>query len=57
MAGALGLKPGVRVHGSCKASCRGLSAAFQRLSTGPAASSRQTLVVEGEAFRKQGLGL
>ena len=55
MAGVLGLKPGVRVHGSCKASCRGLTAAFQRLSTGPTASSRQPLVVEGEGFLATGL--
>ena len=42
MAGALGLKPGVRVHGSCKASCRGLTAAFQRLSTGPRSQQQTT---------------
>ncbi len=47
MAAPLALKPGVRVHGSCKATCRGLTSAFQRLSVGVAPSRRSSLVVEG----------
>ena len=47
MAAPVALKPGVRVHGSCQATFRGLTSAFQRLSVGSTPSRRSGLVVEG----------
>ncbi len=55
MAAPLGLKPGLSVHGSCKASFRGLTSAFQKLSVTPAANRRQKLCVQGEKVSRKEL--
>jgi hypothetical protein len=47
MAAPVALKPGLSVHGSCKASFRGLTSAFQNLRVSSAVDRRQRLCVEG----------
>lgn len=46
MAAPVALKPGLNVHGSCKASFRGLTSAFQTLRVSSPAGRRQRLCVE-----------
>ena len=48
MAAPLGLKPAHSVHGSCKASFRGLTSSLQKLSLGGSAERRQRLSVQGK---------
>lgn len=56
MAAPLGLKPAHSVHGSCKASFRGLTSALQRLSIGGNTVRRQQLNVQGEQHLWRNLG-